>query len=207
MRLHVGVAPADPAEHGAGILPVAAVGVVIGLDAIRHPALAQLGELHVFGRVVEIEHGIAIIAFHVVDAIDVAHREIGVVEEGFKREVVRIRQVGVPHHGVVRPFRMRRVALFLHFVEHFLPIVEGVVFHALHIDAQLLRHGGIVDERDEVAIVLEGGNAIDVAIDAHGFPDFLIEQGVGIRPDGGEQIVQRIVRAALRLGHVVQLGL
>ena len=102
---------------------------------------------------------------------------------------------------------MRRVALFLHFVEHFLPIREGIVFHALHIDAQLLRHGGIVDERDEVAIVLEGGNAIDVAIDAHGFPDFLIEQGVGIRPDGGEQIVQRIVRAALRLGHVVQLGL
>ena len=102
---------------------------------------------------------------------------------------------------------MRRVALFLHFVEHFLPIREGIVFHALHIDAQLFRHGGIVDERDEVTVVLEGRDAVDVAVDAHGFPDFLIEQGVGIRPDGGEQIVQRIVRAALRLGHVVQLGL
>ena len=188
---------------------LALVGVVVVIDAVLDHALLLQGELEELGGLVEVHNGLAVNVGDVVDAVDVADSEVLIVEEGLKAEVVGVDQAGIPEHRVILELGVlfAGVAQLLHLVAQLFQIaevVEGIVFN---LQAQIVQHVGVVDQRDEVAVVLQGRNAVDVTVNLHAIPDVVLEQRLGVGRDGVQHILEGIVRAALRLHDVVQLGL
>ncbi len=89
MLLHVRIAPADPGEHTARIVPFTLVCVVIGENVALNHTLAAPAKLAVLVGRIEVEDRVCIEPFHIEERINVAGGQVAGIQKRFDGKVVR----------------------------------------------------------------------------------------------------------------------